>query len=68
MVQQTLCRDGGRTLDQLAAFEAGPGGREERGVCDGPTPLLGGFDELDAVPEWTPGSQVDVGGSTGAAT
>jgi hypothetical protein len=27
-VHQTLCRDGGGALDQLSAFEAGPGADE----------------------------------------
>lgn len=45
MVHQTLCRGGGAALDQLAAFEAGPGTDtdkgDEVGCVHGPPPLLG---------------------------
>jgi hypothetical protein len=49
MVHQTLCRDGGGTLDQMAAFEASPGTDkgDEVGCVHGPPPLLGGLNELE---------------------
>jgi len=61
MVHQTLCRNGGGALDQLAAFEAGSGADEgdEVGCVHGPPPSLGGLDELanmDSCPKDAPSS------------